>query len=148
MARIFVAALALFAAFALPANAQKAEKTEHKLIIHVSDNDPEKMNLALNNAANVSKYYSDKGHEVEIEIVAYGPGLNMLTAASPVKGRVTSFMKGMPNVAFAACGNTMETMKKKSGKDVVLLDKNIKIVPAGVTRIIELQEQGWSYLRP
>jgi intracellular sulfur oxidation DsrE/DsrF family protein len=153
MIRIMTAIMALFllsagTASAQKENAQKPSPRQHKLVIHVDDNVPQKMNLALNNAANVSQYYAQKGEEVEIEIVAYGPGLKMFTPASPVKGRINSFIKSMPNVAFAACGNTMRNMKKKSGKDVVLLHKNIKVVPAGVTRIMELQEQGWSYLKP
>ncbi|MCC2098118.1 MAG: DsrE family protein [Hyphomicrobiales bacterium] len=147
------AAFAAILAFAMPASAQvkKARLDDgprHRLIIQVNDNDPQKMNLALNNAANVSSYFAGKGEEVDIEIVAYGPGLNMLIASrSPVSRRVASFQKGMPNVAFTACGNTMRNMKKKTGKDVVLIS-NIKVVPAGVTRIMELQEKGWSYLKP
>ena len=42
----------------------------HRLALQISDNDPDKMNAVLNVAANVSKYYSDKGEEVEIAIVA------------------------------------------------------------------------------
>ena len=129
-------------------NAQASSPQQHKLIIHVDDNIPQKMNLALNNAANVSRYYASKGKEVKIEIVAYGPGLKMYTPTSPVKARVTSFIKSMPNVAFSACANTMRKMKQKTGKDVVLIHKNIKVVSAGVIRIMSLQEQGWSYLKP
>ena len=149
----FAAAFAAVMALSLPASAQmKKAKLDngvrHRLIIQVNDNEAAKMNLALNNAANVSKYYADKGEEVEIEIVAYGPGLNMLIASkSPVSKRIVSFQQGMPNVAFTACGNTMSNMKKKTGKDVVLMSK-IKVVPAGVTRIMDLQEKGWSYLKP
>lgn len=148
----FAAAFAVILALAMPAaaqsNAGKENQTQHRLVIHVDDNIPQKMNLALNNAANVSTYYAGKGEEVEIEIVAYGPGLNMLIdGKSPVSKRITAFQKGMPNVAFSACGNTMTKMKRKSGKDVVLLP-NIKVVPAGVTRIMELQEKGWSYIKP
>lgn len=145
--------LAVLMALALPANAQdKAvagkSPVQHRLVIHVDDNNPQKMNLALNNAANVSKYYASKGEDVAIEIVAYGPGLHMLRAdSSPVKTRIASFQKGMPNVAFSACGNTIRAMTRKSGKKVTLLN-DIKVVPAGVTRIMELQEKGWSYLKP
>ncbi len=143
---IAIAFALLFAA--APASAVEQEPKEHKLVIQVSENDPAKMNLALNNAANVSKYYADKGEEIQVEIVAYGPGLHMLrTDTSPVKQRMTSFMQSMPNVAFAACGNTMDNMKKAEGKDIQIMSK-IKVVPAGVTRLIELQEKGWSYVRP
>ena len=58
-------------------------------MIQVSQNDPERMNLALNNTENAIKYYSGKGESIEVEIVAYGPGLNMLREdTSPVKDRI------------------------------------------------------------
>ncbi len=60
----------------------KAKRTR---LSHLDDNDPKRMNLVLNNAANVDAYYKAKGEEVEIEIVTYGPGLNMLIdGKSPV----------------------------------------------------------------
>lgn len=129
-----------------PASAE--QQHGHRLVIQVSDNDAARMNLALNNAVNVSKHYQEQGQDVQVEIVAYGPGLHMLRAdTSPVKQRIIAFTESMPNVSFAACGNTIETMKKNEKKDVVILPK-IKIIEAGVTRIMELQEQGWSYIRP
>ena len=89
----------------------------HRLALQVSDNDPEKMNAALNVAANVSKHYAAKGDEVEIQIVAFNAGLHMLREdTSPVKERLVSFASGMPNVSFKACGNTLEGMEKKEGK--------------------------------
>ncbi|MBI2715767.1 MAG: DsrE family protein [Rhizobiales bacterium] len=106
------------------------------------------MNLALNNAVNVAQDYSAKGEEVEIEIVAYGPGLHMLRDdTSPVKARVKSIGESMPNVAFAACGNTRTAMEKAEGKEVLLVSR-ANVVKAGVVRLMELQEQGWSYARP
>src|SRR5881392_3721992 len=87
--------LALF--FALPAFADGP----HRLALQISDNDADKMNAVLNVAANVSKYYSGKGEEVEIQIVAFNAGLHMLrTDTSPVGPRIASFAKGMPNVSF------------------------------------------------
>ena len=106
------------------------------------------MNLALNNAVNVVQHYSSAGEEVEIEIVAYGPGLHMLRDdTSPVKARVKSISESMPSVAFTACGNTSDAMKKAEGKDIPLLSQ-AKVVPAGVVRLMELQEKGWSYVKP
>ncbi|MBT4219858.1 MAG: hypothetical protein HOL37_00185 [Rhodospirillaceae bacterium] len=120
----------------------------HKIVIHVDDNDKAKMNIALNNAANVDAYYKEKGEEVLIDIVAYGPGLNMLIKGkSPVEKRVTSFEQNFDNIAFKACGNTMKKMKKKSKKDVPLVD-NAEVVASGVVHLSERQEQGWTYIRP
>src|ERR1041385_4249976 len=83
----------------------------HRLALQISDNDAAKMNAVLNVAANVSKYYSDKGEEIEIQVVAFNAGLNMLRQdKSPVLTRLNSFKQGMPNVAFKACENTLEAM--------------------------------------
>lgn len=120
----------------------------HRIVLHLDDNDPKRMNLVLNNAANIDAHYKAKGEEVKIEIVAYGPGLMMLHAKkSPVKKRVTSFGQNFDNISFLACGNTMKKMAKKSGKKVALLP-NSKVIPGGVIHLSERQEQGWSYIRP
>lgn len=125
-----------------------AGEVTHRLVIQVTENDAEKFNLVLNNAANVSQEYNRRGEEVSIEVVAYGPGLHMLrTDTSPVKERLQSFRDGMPNVVFTACGNTVKAMEKKEGKPVTLVD-GVDVVTAGVVRLMELQEQGWSYVRP
>ncbi len=144
---MFAAAFALIAVLA-PAPDAAADGKSHKLVIHVDENSKQTMTIALNNAANVTNYYQSKGEEVEIEIVAYGPGLMMLHAGkSPVKKRVESFEGSFPNITFVACGNTMKLMAKKSGK-VPPLVKNAKVVPSGVVQLMTRQEQGWSYIRP
>jgi intracellular sulfur oxidation DsrE/DsrF family protein len=128
--------------------AMTAESKPHRLALQISDNAPDKMNAVLNVAANVSRYYSDKGEEVEIEIVAFNAGMHMLRSdTSPVKERMTSFRKSMTNVSFKACGNTMAAMERNEGHKVVLLP-DIDVVDAGVTRLIELSEKGWTIVRP
>ena len=120
----------------------------HRIVFHVDENDPKKMNITLNNAANLNKYYQDKGEEAQIEIVTYGPGLMMLHARkSPVKERIASFAQNFDNVSFKACANTMKKMKKKSGKDVPLLPQ-AEVVASGVMHLVKRQEEGWSYIRP
>lgn len=120
----------------------------HRLVIHVDVNDPAVMNLALNNVSNVAQHYSDLNQKVEIEVVAYGPGLHMLRDdTSPVKGRIKAMSETTPDLTFSACGNTRENMTKNEAKDVPLISQ-AKITKSGVVRLMELQEQGWSYLRP
>lgn len=147
--RSAAAAALLGLALAAPAAAASPPQDGvHRLVIQVTENDPAKLNLVLTNAANVSQEYSGRGKEVEIEIVAYGPGLHMLRPdTSPVKERMQSFRDGMPNVTFIACGNTMATMQEREGKPVKLFD-GIQVVKTGVARLMERQEQGWSYVRP
>jgi len=120
----------------------------HRLALQISDNDADKMNAVLNVAANVSKYYSDKGEEVEIQIIAFNAGLHMLREdTSPVKPRVSSFARGMPNVSFKACQNTIDSMAKRENKSIPIME-NADHVPAGVVTLIELGEKGWTIVRP
>jgi len=122
----------------------------HRLLIHVDQNDPAVMNLALNNASNVIEYYNAKGEDVDVDIVAYGPGLHMLRAdTSPVQDRIKQ-LKGTAfpsKVQFSACANTKENMEKKEGHAVAVLS-DATIVPSGVVQLMEKQEEGWSYVRP
>lgn len=122
----------------------------HRLLIHVDQNDPAVMNLALNNATNVIEYYHAKGEDVSVDIVAYGPGLHMLRAdTSPVQDRIKQ-LKGIAfpsKVQFSACANTKENMEKKEGHSVAVLP-DATIVPSGVVQLMEKQEEGWSYVRP
>jgi intracellular sulfur oxidation DsrE/DsrF family protein len=120
----------------------------HRLALQISDNDAEKMNAVLNVAANVSKYYSDKGEEVEIQVVAFNAGLHMLREdTSPVKPRLASFAKSMPNVSFKACQNTIDSMAKREGKAIPIIEQ-AEHVTAGVVTLIELGEKGWTIVRP
>jgi intracellular sulfur oxidation DsrE/DsrF family protein len=121
-------------------------KPPHHVVIQVTQNDPAVMNMVLNNAENLTKYYGDKGEQIEIELVAYGPGLHMLRSdTSPVKGRLA--VLAMENVTFSACGNTMNAQAKQEGKEITLVPE-ARMVPAGIARIMELQEQHWTYVRP
>ncbi|WP_227386625.1 DsrE family protein [Microvirga rosea] len=124
------------------------DRKVHHVVIQVTEDDPAVMNLALSNAVNVSQHYTEFGDEVEIDIVAYGPGLNMLRDdTSPVKARVKSMAESLPNLTFTACGNTISTLEKAEGKAVPILPQ-AKIVKTGVAHIMELQESGWTYVRP
>jgi uncharacterized protein len=122
----------------------------HRLLIQVDQNDPAVMNLALNNATNVIDYYRAKQQDVQVDLVTYGPGLNMLRDdTSPVKDRIKQLKDyAFPSIIqFSACGNTKENMEKKEEKPISIVADAV-IVPSGVVHLMELQEQGWSYLRP
>ena len=108
------------------------------------------INLALNNASNVIDYYRNKGDDVEVEIVAYGPGLNMLRDdTSPVKDRIKQLKElAFPgNITFSACNVTKQGMEKREGHAITIVPQ-ASLVPSGVVRLMELQEQGWSYVKP
>lgn len=134
----------LLAVFLLLAfTATNAEGAKHKLVIQVSTDDPRTQKIAMNNAVNLQKLYGLDN--VDIEIVAYGPGLGMLTQKSKFADRVKSL--AVQDIKFSACMNTMNKMKKKLGHLPALTD-GVGSVQAGVARIVELQEEGYSYIRP
>jgi intracellular sulfur oxidation DsrE/DsrF family protein len=125
-----------------------ADNKLHRLILQVNTNDPAMMNLALNNATNVAQYYKDLGEKVTIEVVTFGPGLHMLRDdTSPVKARIKAIKESTPAISFKACGNTQENMHKVENKEIPIIPE-ATIVKSGVVRVMQLQEQGWSYVKP
>lgn len=126
---------------ALEDNAPEGESA--KLVIQVSTNDPGKQHLALSNVYNLQKYYGIDN--IEIEVVAYGPGISLLYPEGKEAARVRSLMA--QDVVFTGCQNTLDTIKASNGKEPQLID-DVEIVRAGVARIIQLQDQGYKYLYP
>ena len=133
--------LAIGLVVAMPAAAQAPQASVRpKVVLQVSDADPAKWSLALNNAKNVQ---TDLGAaNVDIELVAYGPGIGMLKADSIVGNRVDEAIAA--GVKVVACANTMKNQKLTQ---VDMLNK-IGYVQAGVVEIMQRQQQGWAYIRP
>lgn len=121
---------------AAPFAASAASAT--KVVIQVSDDTPQKWNLALNNANNVLKAIPGS----EVEIVVYGPGIGMLKADATVANRVGAASSA--GIKVVACQNTMRGQKLTAAD----MHADIGYVPAGVVEIMTKQAEGWSYLRP
>ncbi|MEO6976365.1 MAG: DsrE family protein [Gallionella sp.] len=137
----------LAAAFALSlsltsfnATASESHAAKERVVIQVSDADSGKWNLALNNAKNVQTALG--ADKVDVEIVAYGPGIGMLKMDSAVGNRVDEFKKS--GISIVACQNTMKNMKLT---DADMLP-NTSYVPSGVVELIKKQQQGYAYIRP
>lgn len=138
MMRALLGGALLLGALSLPATGMADDKA--KMVIQVSDNDPGKWNLALNNAKNIQK---DVGKDnVDIEIVAYGPGISMLKVESEVANRIGEAVDS--GVKVMACENTMRNQKLDKA------DMNAKVgyVSSGVVEIMQRQQKGYAYLRP
>ena len=127
-----------------------ADGKPHRIAIQIDQNDPQVMNLALNNVNAVIEYYRARNEDVDIDVVAYGPGLHMLRSdTSPVQDRIKR-LKDMVfpgKIQFSACNNTRQGMEKAEGHAIPILS-DASVVPSGVVHLMELQEQGWSYVRP
>lgn len=134
------AILALGAVPAAYAADSSAKPAKQRMVMQVSDGDPARWNLALNNLRNVQK---ELGRDnVDLEVVAYGPGISMLKMDSPVGNRIAEAMKG--GIRVVACENTMHGQKLTKA-DML---PEIGYVRAGVVELIERQKEGYAYIRP
>ena len=120
----------------------------HKLAIQVSDKDPATMTKVLNVVVNAARDFSSRGEEYDIQVVNFNAGLHMLRSdTSPVAERIAGIAESIPDLTFNACGNTITNMTKKSGK-VPPIMAFAKHVPAGIVRLMELDNEGYSIIRP
>jgi len=135
------ASLVIGLAMAMPAAAQAPQASVRpKVVLQMSEADPARWSLALNNAKNIQ---TDLGAaNVDIELVAYGPGIGMLKADSIVGNRVDEAIAA--GVKVVACENTMKNQRLTQAD---MLNK-IGYVQAGVVEIMQRQQQGWAYIRP
>ncbi len=123
-----------------PASSAQDTAKKTRVVVQVSEADPARWNLVLNNVRNLQ---DDLGAgNVEIEVVAYGPGIGMLKLDAVSNARVTDAIKA--GVQVAACENTMRNQKLARAD----MHPNLSYVPAGVTEIVQRQRDGWAYLRP
>ncbi len=153
---IFAALLALVpmlkAGWATAAAAQEVAEDSgfvtQKLALQVSDDDEAAMRSALDIAANVSRFYTAQAEEVEIRIVVYGPGMTMLRPdKTPVLDRLKAFDQSMPNVSFAACGNTLDSLERAEGARPEIVDY-AHVVEAGVAELMRLDQAGYTIVKP
>jgi intracellular sulfur oxidation DsrE/DsrF family protein len=133
--RLLALAAALGAAPALA-----ADPTRSRVVVQVSDADPARWNLALNNVQNLQDELG--AANVEIEVVAYGPGIGMLRLEAVTSSRIGDVVKS--GVRVAACENTMRNQKLARAD----MHPALAYVPAGVSEIVRRQQEGWAYLRP
>ncbi len=115
----------------------------NRLVLQVSSGDESVQALALDNAINVQKALGIDN--VDIEVVAWGPGLSLLTQNNPLGERVANLLQF--DIRFTACGNTIDTQTRATGVPPQLLD-GVAVVPAGVVHIMNLHQQGYVYIKP
>ena len=143
---VFMATIILINACAIqnPVLASEDEDFKiHKIVIQMNTRNPEIQAEVISNIVNTSKYFGIDN--IQIELVAYGPGIYFLTKQSKYRKRIESLM--LQDVVFSACADTLKTIKRVKGIDLDLID-DVVVVKNGVPRIMLLQEQGYSYLSP
>jgi uncharacterized protein len=116
---------------------------DHHLALQLSDNDAKKQELTLSVAYNLLKQYGPD--RIEIEVVTFGPGIDLVRASNPHRAEVDSLIS--QGVQFDICMNTVETIERETGKKVDLNPRAVKVV-AGVAQILALTEKGFTLVRP
>lgn len=119
-----------------------------KLALQVSDDDEATMRSVLDIAANVSRFYTAQAEEVDIRIVVFGSGMTMLRPdKTPVLDRLKVFDQSMPNVSFAACGNTLDSLERAEGARPEIVEY-ADVVEAGVAELMRLDQAGYTIVKP
>lgn len=131
---------ATLAAVAPASTAAAAARAANRVLLHVSDADPQKWTLTLNNVHALQEAFGRDA--VDIEIVANGPGVNMLKRDSAAGTRVAEALRA--GVKVYACQNTMRGMKLTSAD--MLAD--IGYTPSGVAELVSRQREGFAYVHP
>lgn len=124
--------------------AEEKPFAEKKVVLQISDNDPSKQTLVLNVASNLIKAYGPD--KVDVEIVAFGPGLRLMFDDNHNKGRISGLVENS-GVRFAACNNTIQKMTAKLGHKPDI-NTNATVVPGGVARILDLVSDGYTLVKP
>ena len=144
-----LATLALTGAESAVPGDRTAPPKSHRIAFQVNSDDPATtMKHAISNALNAIKTYEEKNEPVAIEIVTYGSGIHMFRAdTSPVKDLLPLLRAHGSNVVLSMCGITKSIMEQREGLPLVLVE-GAHVVSSGVVRLADLQEAGWSYIRP
>lgn len=117
---------------------------EKFVVLQISDNDPQKQTLVLNVASNLMKHYGPD--KVDVEIVAFGPGLRLLFKDNSNAPRIDGLAKN--GARFSACDNTLTRVTQLLGGDAPELNSNADHVAAGVVRIMDLVGEGYTLVKP
>jgi hypothetical protein len=140
---VFLLLMAVSTSYQIQAAEEDKPFAEERIVLQISDSDPFKQTLVLNVANNLIKHYGQD--KVDIEIVAFGPGLRLMFKDNVNSGRIQGLTGS--GVKFSACKNTISHMTKKLGH-APELNSNAVPVSAGVVRIIELENQGFKLIKP
>jgi len=116
---------------------------EHKIVLQLSDNDPRKQGLVLSVTSNLMKHYDPD--KVAIEIVTFGPGIDLLRPENPNRKMVESLVA--QGARFDLCINTVDTVERESGKRPEFIAAATP-VQVGVAQILFLTENGYTLVRP
>ncbi len=112
-----------------------------KLVIHVNSACEMTQGMAVRNASTALSMLKS---EVVIEFVTYGPGISLVTKGGAYETKVIGLMdKG---VKFHLCDLTVKRPTKKSKAPSII--EGVSIVSSGTVKIMDLQEAGYSYLKP
>ncbi len=116
---------------------------EHKIVLQLSDNDPRKQALVVSVANNLMKFYDPD--KVAVEIVAFGPGIELLRPDNPNRKAVESLVAQGARIDI--CLNTVDTLERDTGKrpDYITAATPVQV---GVAQILFLTENGYTLVRP
>lgn len=118
-----------------------------KVLLHVTSDDPYRLNIMLEEAEKILREYEHRQQAVTIQVLANGNGLNLLRSdTSHYAKRIAALQKRYHNLIFTACANAMARVEHKTGKPVHLLPAT-EITPSALGEVLNKQREGWTYIK-
>lgn len=123
-----------------------AAQQDSRVLVHISSNNLQNSRNTLFEIANLLRDYDKEGRQIKVQVVANGSGLEMLSLDSPVGDLIINLMRNHDNIEFSACNNTIKSLQQEKSQTLALLP-GVQVIDSGVVKVIQLQQQGWSYIR-
>ena len=128
-------------------NATRTEAQPWRVLLHVTSDDPYRINVLLNEAESILREYQAKQQKVAIQILANGKGLNLLrNDKSPYGKRIAELQENYDNLILMACAQAMARVQQRTGKVVELLP-DTQIAPSAIGEVLNRQREGWTYIK-
>lgn len=138
---------AALSSYQVPVQTAHADRTVNRVLVHVTNNDPKRLLQALQDIEGLMHYYRDNGQRARVEVVANGPGLDLLRSdTSQFSEQIAHLQKQYGNLKFAACQNTIDHVREEQGIKVPLLP-GVIVIDSGMAEIMRRQTEGWTYLQ-
>lgn len=127
--------------------AEVATKKSHHVVLLIDSDEEKVMRHAIAYIVNLSRAYSEKDEPLSIEVVANGSGIKLFRAdTSPFLKELTALRGAYADVTYSMCGSSHALAEQRENKSIPVME-GARLVPFGISRVVELQEQGWTLIQ-
>ena len=121
-----------------------AHQRMDRVLLHISEADPEQFSAALDYTRKFLKEHKDSGGW--IAVIANAGGLDLLReGGSPFEQQIIALIREHDNVHFIACANSIRQLRRKGVEPVII--ENVDSSMPAMDQIIRHVQEGWTYIK-